>query len=213
MTLKRTPFKRVTKAPKCKVCRVEFARKLPGQKVCGQHCAMALAVSTREKEARIEAKRFAAAERADHIKRRDALKSLKEWIAEAQVVFNRYIRARDNGLPCICCGQLPKSDSIMGGSWDAGHYRSRGSAGHLRFNEDNCHAQLKQCNRYGAGRAVDYRIGLIARIGLERVEALESNNAVHKWTIAELQRIKFLYQQKLKALKAKSPTVTAVELL
>ena len=205
MTLKRTPFKATNKPTKCKVCRCEFVRKLSGQKVCGAQCAGALAVSTREKEARIEAKRIAAADRANTSARKEALKSITELIAETQVVFNQFIRARDAGLPCICCGKLPKSESITGGAWDAGHYRSRGSAGHLRFNEDNCHAQLKNCNRYGAGRAVDYRIGLIARIGIERVEALESNNAIHKWTATELRAIKATYKQKLKDLKAKSP--------
>ena len=52
-----------------------------------------------------------------------------------------------------------------------------GSAAHLRFDERNAHAQRKVCNRWGAGRAVDYRIGLVARIGLAAVEALESDNA------------------------------------
>lgn len=206
MTLKRTPFRATAKKPvKCKVCRTEYVRKLPGQKVCGEHCALALAVSLREKELRREVKRTAAINRGIMLARKEAIKTIPELIAEAQDVFNRFIRARDAGMPCICCGQHPKSESITGGTWDAGHYRSRGSAGHLRFNEDNCHAQLKNCNRYGAGRAVDYRIGLIARIGIERVEALESNNAVHKWTATELRAIKVTYKQKLKDLKAKSP--------
>jgi hypothetical protein len=69
---------------------------------------------------------------------------------------------------------------------------------HLRYNEDNAHGQRKQCNRWGAGRAVDYRIGLIKRIGLERVEALESNNEVVKYTIEDLKEITKKYKAKLK---------------
>ncbi|MNL72197.1 Bacteriophage Lambda NinG protein [compost metagenome] len=88
----------------------------------------------------------------------------------------------------------------MGGAYDAGHYRSRGSASHLRFDEANCHAQRKHCNRYGAGRAVDYRIGLIARIGLPEVERLEADNSVCKWTRDELVAIKNHYKARLKAL-------------
>lgn len=83
-----------------------------------------------------------------------------------------------------------------------GHYRSTGSASHLRFNEDNVHRQLVYCNRYGAGRAVDYRLGLINRIGLQRVEALEADNQPHKWTREELIAIKEKYKQKLKELNA-----------
>jgi hypothetical protein len=89
----------------------------------------------------------------------------------------------------------------IGGRYDAGHYRSTGSASHLRFDEANCHAQRKQCNRYGAGRAVDYRIGLIKRIGLERVEALEASNSPRKWTREALIAIRETYQEKLNVLK------------
>lgn len=143
-----------------------------------------------------------AAEREQTRERKQALKSIARLVAEAQVEFNRWIRARDDGKPCICCGRFASdADLLTGSRWDAGHYRSTGSASHLRFNEDNCHRQLVQCNRHGAGRAVDYRIGLIARIGLARVEALEANNAVHHWTREELSAIKADYRAKLKELR------------
>jgi hypothetical protein len=57
------------------------------------------------------------------------------------------------------------------------------------------------CNRHGAGRAVDYRIGLIARIGLARVEALEAANQVHKWTREELIALKAKYRACLRELE------------
>ena len=93
----------------------------------------------------------------------------------------------------------------MGGRFDCGHYRSVGSASHLRFDERNAHAQRKQCNRYGAGRAVDYRIGLVSRIGLAAVEALESNNIPHKWTREELIAIRDTYRAKLKDIQKGNP--------
>jgi hypothetical protein len=62
------------------------------------------------------------------------------------------------------------------------------------------HRQLVICNRHGAGRAVDYRIGLVARIGLEAVEALESSNTPHKWQREELIEVAQKYRQKLKEL-------------
>jgi len=128
------------------------------------------------------------AEKAETRKRKEALKRIPDYIKEAQIAFNAYIRARDGDKPCICCG-LPLAKFAVGGGFDCGHYRSVGSASHLRFNEDNAHGQRKVCNRYGAGRAVDYRIGLIQRIGLERVEALENDNQPHKWTREELVAI------------------------
>lgn len=180
---------------KCKVCRAEFVKRSMTHKCCSPECAE---IFGREQTKKQVAKK----EREETKVRKEKLKRLADWIADAQVVFNRFIRLRDAGLPCICCGTYPKSVGALGGDFDAGHYRSRGSAGHLRFYEDNCHAQLKQCNRWGAGRAVDYRIGLIQRIGLERVEALEANNIPHKWTVEEVKEIIATYKRKIKELEA-----------
>ena len=146
-----------------------------------------------DKQARMAAK----VERTETRRRREAIKTLPELHREAQAAFNAFIRARDRGEPCICCG-LPLSAGDVGGAFDCGHYRSVGSAPQLRYHEDNAHGQRKQCNRWGAGRAVDYRLGLIARIGLERVEALESINTPHKWTREELVAIRETYRAKLR---------------
>jgi hypothetical protein len=144
-------------------------------------------------------KREALARRDDRL-RKQKLKTRSRWLREAQQAFNSFIRMRDMlaGHPCISSGR-PLDWS--GNQTDAGHFRSVGSAPHLRFNEDNCHAQSKHDNQFLSGNAVEYRIGLIARIGLERVEALESDNSVRKWTIEELQAIRDHYRIKLKQMK------------
>lgn len=149
-----------------------------------------------DKQARMAAK----VERATTRARKQALKRIPDLIREAQTAFNAYVRTRDEKEPCICCGQ-PLGAGDVGGAFDCGHYRSTGSASHLRFNEDNAHAQSKSCNRWGAGRAVDYRIGLVARIGLVRVESLEANNTPHKWQRDELIAIRAKYVAKLRELK------------
>ena len=156
------------------------------------------AQEAKSKRAAAKQQRAAAkVERADIRKRKEAMKRIPDHIKDAQHAFNAFIRQRDQLQPCICCG-MPLTLNSIGGGFDCGHYRSTGSASHLRFHEDNAHGQRKVCNRYGAGRAVDYRIGLIARIGLERVEALEHSNAVHKWTKDELIAITQVYRTKLK---------------
>jgi hypothetical protein len=163
-----------------------------GQKVCGPVCASRLVKANKAKGKR------------ELRERKAALKRIPDLLKEAQREFNAWIRCRDMAQPCISCGKHParaESDAF-GGGVDAGHYRSVGSAPHLRFDGRNCHAQCKHCNRYGAGRAVDYRIGLIQRIGLEAVESLESDNGTHKWTRDELTAIRDTYKQKLKELKA-----------
>jgi hypothetical protein len=141
-----------------------------------------------------------AEERAQTRTRKEAAKTIPVLIAEADKAFAAYIRERDRqaGRPCISSG---RALDWSGNGVDAGHYRSRGAASHLRYHEDNCHAQSKQDNRYGAGNVVEYRIRLIGRVGLDRVEALESDNTPHKWGHDELREIKRTYVQKLKELK------------
>ena len=135
--------------------------------------------------------------------RKVAIRTRYDWIRRAQAAFNAFIRERDKNKPCICCGKPLTLDAI-GGGYDCGHYRSTGSAPHLRFNELNAHAQRKVCNRHGAGRAVDYRIGLVKRIGVAAVEALESDNCARKWTVDDLRNIESTYKAKLKALRKES---------
>ena len=180
-----------TKPPKprkCKVCRETFSPTRPMQKVCGHTCALSLASSQR---ARAE-KRQAVKDRKETRERKAKLKTRSDWQKEAQAAFNAFIRARDANKPCICCG-LPLSAGDIGGKFDCGHYRSTGSAPHLRFEENNAHGQRKQCNRWGAGRAVDYRLGLIKRIGLAAVEDLEADQAPRHYSIEDLKAIKAKY--------------------
>lgn len=180
----------------CPICRIKFVPSRQMQVVCSPLCA---AEYGRKQHAKAEARK--ALEDRKTIKiRKDAIKTIRDWTKEAQIAFNAYIRERDRNKPCICCGR-PLADSAVGGGFDCGHYRSVGSAPHLRFDERNAHGQTKQCNRYGAGRAVDYRIGLIQRIGLEQVESLESNQAPKKYSIEDLKAIKDEYKRKLKELR------------
>jgi hypothetical protein len=178
------------KPKKCRVCPNEFIPWSSTQIVCGYECAKAWAdgQSLKEQKARVKA------DRKETREKKQALKTRSQWMKEAQVEFNRFIRLRDAGLPCICCG-LPLGDiGSVGGGYDCGHYRSVGSAPHLRFDERNAHAQRKQCNRYGSGRAVDYRIGLIGRIGIVEVEALEADQTAKHYTIDDLKAIKAKYK-------------------
>lgn len=171
----------------CAHCGTLFTPMLPMAKVCSPSCAMKY---TRAKKAQ---------DKRALRERKAALKTIPDLIKEAQVAFNSYIRVRDADKPCICCGQ-PLGAGEVGGGFDCGHYRSTGSAPHLRFDERNAHAQRKQCNRWGAGRAVDYRIGLAQRLGSACVEQLEADNRVHKWTREELIAIRDAYRAKTKEL-------------
>jgi hypothetical protein len=136
--------------------------------------------------------------------RKEAIKKKGEYVKEAQTAFNAYIRERDRGKDCICCPGTPLGSGTVGGAFDCGHYRSVGSAPHLRFHEDNAAGQNKRCNRYGSGRAVDYRIGLAGRSGIARVEALEADNTARHFSKDDLKAIRATYQSKLKQLKERA---------
>lgn len=193
---------------KCPECGERFRPVRQKQPCCDkEECNAAFAIRhieagrKRRQLQRVKAERIASIEDRKVIKAElDKLKTARDWTKEAQIAFNAFIRERDKGQPCICCGQHLELSSV-GGGFDCGHYRSVGSAPHLRFDERNAHGQRKQCNRYGAGRAVDYRIGLIGRLGRDSVEALESDQTPRKYTIEELKAIKATYIAKLKELR------------
>jgi hypothetical protein len=160
-----------------------------GQSVCGPLCASRKVRADKVKD------------RAETRCRKAALKTLPELKKDAQHAFNAFIRERDKGKDCICCPGTPLGAMEIGGAYDCGHWRSVGSAPHLRFDERNAHGQNKRCNRYGAGRAVDYRRGLIERIGLDEVVALEADNRIKKWTREELIEIRDTYRKKLREMR------------
>ena len=185
---------------RCKHCKGKLDL---GQRILHPACIDDFAVAEAARMERKKAKETRAAakvERAETRRRKEAVKRMPDLIAEAQTAFNAYIRARDASKPCICCGK-PFEPMKPGGSVDAGHFRSRGAAGHLRFNEDNCFSQRKNCNRPGGTTYAAFRAGVVARIGEARVLALEADNAVHKWTHDELRAIRDTYKQKLKEMK------------
>ncbi|MCK1783461.1 recombination protein NinG [Pseudomonas sp. TNT11] len=190
-----------TKQPKpktCKnpACRSSFVPQRLGQAVCSPKCGLAIK-DVNQAKARKSLDQIG---RADIKVRKEALKSRGDHMREAQQAFNEYIRTRDQAAGHLCISSGKPLD-WSGNAVDAGHYRSVGSAPHLRFDERNCHAQSKQDNRFLSGNAVDYRIGLIARIGQEAVDALESDQSVRKYTVEEIKAIKAEYRAKTRELK------------
>ena len=204
-----------TKRPRRKCCRncgSGFIAERIGQHACGVDCALAIATSKREKADATKAKREQSVRRAETRAARAKLKTRSEYIKEAQSAFNAWVRVRDDGDPCICCGSHGNGDDwLTGGKWDAGHFLSRGSHPELRFEADNCHKQLKSCNagsskyaRKGRTVAEGYRSRLIEKIGLERVLWLEGPHEPKHYSIEELVALtKHYREEKRKAEKAR----------
>ena len=176
----------------CPVCRNSFVPIKPMQSVCGPRCAV-----KKVKQAKVE-------ERAQIKTRKEAIKRHPDLMKEAQEAFNGFIRERDKRRGCFVCG-VPFPANRAGGAFDAGHVRSRGAAGHLRFNEDNCHGECKECNSPWGAKPHQIEAGAVARIGRERYEALAQDNSPVKWTRDQLREIRDTYRAKTKELKRGNP--------
>lgn len=189
-----------TKPPRCRFCkqRTENIGRL-----LHEACIAPWLEAERARRAREKAKQAAIKIKVDRAllrQYREKNKKLSDRHREAQREFNKFCRLRDADKPCISCGAPPGAMTFHGGR-DAGHYKSVGSAPQNRYDERNVNAQCVRCNQFGAGMAVQYRAGLIERIGLAEVEDLEANNASYKWTHAELIAIKEKYKKKCKELQ------------
>lgn len=80
-----------------------------------------------------------------------------------------------------------------------------GAMAALRYHHDNIHLQCEPCNTAKSGNQLEYRIRLIKKIGVERVEWLEGNHESPHWKKDDYLRIeaehKELFKQLLKDLK------------
>lgn len=178
---------------KCKVCRDKFEAKYFLQKACLKpKCLAEWAKLERERKAD---KVHAAKKRSF----KDNDKSLRT--KSAQTAFNAFIRARDALLPCLSCLEFREETAKSKGSnFHAGHYKSVGAKAELRFEELNCHKQCAHCNNFLSGNMENYRLNLIDKIGLDKVEWLEGPHEPRKYTCAELKKIELNYKLKLKEL-------------
>ena len=161
------------------------------QRVCSPDCAQSLAKKKREK-----------IERANDQQKLEAMKPRKHWIALLKKVMHFWVRLRDEGKPCISCDTILVKIGKVGGDYDAGHYRSVGSAKHLEFDgERNIHGQCKRCNDHLGGNYAEYSKRLPARIGQEAFEALECDQNSRSDTIDDLKELIAVYRAKTKQLK------------
>lgn len=188
------------KKHKCAVrtCRAEFVRPQPFVTWCSPECGTMVALAKVAKQKAATAK----AERKDHKEKLARFKRKADHVADCQKAFNAWVRFRDRFEPCIDCGKHASGDALTGGAYDAGHYLSRGSHPHLRFDERNVFKQLKGCNRPGGTTAASFRAGVVARIGPAAVEALESDQEPKHYTVDDLIAMTAHYKKLLKELKA-----------
>lgn len=169
----------------CKQCKEIFTPERSFQPCCGYLCAIDYAKAKIKEKQRVEHTKA----KADH-KNNDKSHLTKI----CQTTFNKYIRLRDQHLPCISCGHNGRRQR------HASHFRPVGRNKQHRFNEDNCHASCSICNSHLSGNLIPYREALILKIGLEKVEILENDNVTKKYSLEELREITDIFKQKIKEL-------------
>lgn len=173
---------------KCIICKNSFVRKFLVQKTClDAECIMAYSKEQREKEKSKEWKD----RKAVLAKTSKSYPKLKH---EAKAIFQAYCRFRDKDLPCISCGKNEAN------RWDGGHYRKAEVYTGVIFDERNVNKQCSRpCNKDLHGNEVEYRKGLIAKIGIDEVEKLEelaNSTRYKKWSRDELHEIIDTYKLK-----------------
>ena len=188
--------------PRCKCCKDKFVVKYFNQKYCmiKDECIKAF----------VDAKKLEQAKEIEKKKKKfksDAAKEKKVWyekngsyakrLGAVKSIFQKFIRLRDKDEPCISCG-IKETDL-----WDGGHYLKAELYSGLIFHEMNCNKQCRKCNFYKDGNELEYREGLINKIGEQNVLMLENSkdyNRTYTYSNEELAQIKAKYSLKIKEL-------------
>lgn len=160
----------------------------------GIDCALKLAKRSRIKTEKAAAKEDRKATR----EAKERLKTKRDYMKEAQQAVNKYVRERDKDLPCISCGRYHQ------GQWHAGHYLSRGAHPGLSLDPRNIAKQCAPCNTHLSGNQANFRLGLIARNGLDLVEWLEGPHLPNHYSIEQLKIIASEYKIKFNQLSKRN---------
>ncbi len=183
---------------KCKQCGEYRPAGLGVKLPAGWFCSMDHAIEfAREKSAKVSERKKKAIDKsskAEMRKRKIDVKPLSWFRDKAKRACHAYIRARDVGMPCPCCGATEAAQ------WDAAHYRPAGVNSALRFDEKNIHRCCQVCNQHKSGNLTPYRIWMVARYGEEFVKSLDSNHDIVRRTRQDLEEIEAEYKSKLKKL-------------
>lgn len=183
---------------RCKICKNQFEPRFSRlERVCwGQECKYIEALEKlrqiKANEVKIQNKRLKSM--------KNDLMTTQQWVKKTQVVFNQFIRLRDEAKGCISCGV-----SLMGRKFDAGHFYNANNHWGLRFDESNVHGQCVRCNRDLHGNLLEYRKRISERIGTDELDRLDSvSNETRKFTKDELLEIFTKYKVKSRTFNKKS---------
>ena len=189
VTLRSTP----PKIKVCKVCGCHFAPQRMAAKVCSPFCAMTFAKSVNGKAAKVAAIKE---RKADKLKL-ESFKTPTQLETECRAIVQKIARIRDRNDGCISCHMPVHYD----GQWHGSHFRPAGNNAAVQFHLWNIHKSCAQCNVFKGGNLSVYRPRLISKIGIGRVEWLESQNQVVKTSVPYLLRFKVVMGKRLRRIE------------
>lgn len=171
--------------PRCKSCKNKFEPVRFNMKYCLEADCVRVWVESEKTKQWKEKK----------AKAKQDLMTLSDYLRLTQQIFNKYIRLRDKGQPCISCQKKPLKEN-------AGHFFNANNHWNVRFDERNVHLQCEHCNTYLSGNLLEYRTNLINKIGNSEFLILEAEaRKTRKFNKEELKEIMVIYKKKCKELE------------
>jgi len=178
------------KDKKCKICKVKFTPTRQLQPTCNE---MECMIAYSDKHLAKKAKETKTQHRIE--KREFNNQDVKKRTNDLKKVVQEYARLRDFHEVCISC-RKPSAKQ-----WDGGHFMNAEYHSKVRFNTLNINKQCSHCNDFSASNALNYKIHLIDKIGLEKVEWLEQQKGICKYTPEYLNRFIKIYRKRVRILK------------
>lgn len=203
-----------TRCPHCK-------KKLDAGQRIHPECIEGYAEAQAAKAEREQAKKARAAaklERAETRRRKLAIKSRSEWLAEAKKLIQKRRRLEElaKGSGCMSCGRS-QSEVVgtdgwkPGGAWDGGHFMSKGARPELALEPLNIWLQCKSCNsgsgkyaRKGYTVNAAFEANLAISQGQELVDWLKGPHEQKNYCIEDLISICTQEKEKIKRLEKES---------
>lgn len=160
----------------CCICPKQFEPFRTTDRVCSLKCDKKLKTQKANKKKKLKKELG-----------KNVFKSFGKHEQDLQKEFNKYIRLRDAGKPCISCQKYINPLT-------AGHYIGVGANCTLRFNEFNVNGQCSFCNGFLSGNPEQYRIHLINKIGIDKVLWLEGPHEPNHYSVSALQKLTKVYR-------------------
>lgn len=117
--------------------------------------------------------------------------------------FSLFIRLRDSrefgykAFRCISCGQKKPFEEA-----DCGHFIGRTHMS-VRFDELDCNAECRACNRFSSDHIIYYQKNLEKKIGKDKLDQLIARgHQTKKWTAWELEILITHYKEENKRMLA-----------